>query len=26
VENRAKAVEIIDKCIKTYKVHFRIHD
>ncbi len=26
VENRARAVEIIDKCLKTYKVHFRIHD
>ena len=26
VEDRAKAVEIIDTCLKTYKVHFRIHD
>ncbi|MDD2457620.1 MAG: inorganic diphosphatase [Eubacteriales bacterium] len=26
VEDRSHAVEIIDKCLTTYKVHFRIHD
>lgn len=26
VEDRSQAIEIIDKCLKMYKVHFRIHD
>lgn len=26
VEDRQEAVKIIDKCLKNYKIHFRIHD